>query len=283
MSELAPDISIITSVLNGAGLIERLLDSLAAQSARDFEHIVMDGGSTDGTVEILSARSTGIRHWESSPDRGIYHAWNRALQHASGRWCCFLGADDYLWDSEVVARLLPRLRQTGQQDRFAVVYGRTNLVDESGTVRQTLGEPWPATRRKMRENMALPNPSTFYRRDLFATLGGFNEEYSIAGDYEFALRVLASRQDAEALFLDDLIVAGMQAGGLSVGRKTAVETTRQVLHARRRHGASRTPVWCHPRLIRVRLHTLLARLLGEDAARRVANRYRAISGRPPLP
>ena len=280
MSDFAPTISIITSVLNGAAVIDRLLDSLAGQSSHDFEHLVMDGGSTDGTVEILTARDKDITRWESAPDRGVYHAWNKALLHATGRWCCFLGADDYLWDSEVVARCVPRLTEAETAGEYRIIYGLTNLVRSDGELLRPLGEPWPSARSKMQENMAIPNPSTFYRRDLFTVHGGFDEAYWIAGDYEFALREL---KQAEALFLDDIVVAGMQAGGQSVNLKHAVETVRQVLSARRRHGLGRGPVWCHPRLIRVRLHTLLARLLGEAAARRIANRYRALAGRPPLP
>lgn len=277
MSVFDPAITVITSVLDSAAPLPRLLDSLAAQSSRDFEHIVMDGGSTDGTLDILTARDEAVTYWESAPDRGVYHAWNKALEHASGRWCCFLGADDFLWDEQVVARAIPHLEQAGSE--AGIVYGLTHVVDSAGHRLDTLGQPWPQTRAKMRENMALPNPSTFWNRSLFDTLGGFDESYRIAGDYEFALRALRA---TGARFIEALEVAGMQEGGQSVSRRHAVATIREVLRARREHGLSRLPVCCHPRLLRVRLQAVLSHLLGERAALRLANTYRSAVGKPPL-
>ncbi len=277
MSDFEPVIAVITSVLNGAATLPRLLDSLASQSSRRFEHIVMDGGSTDGTIEILTDRAGANTYWESAPDRGIYNAWNKALEHVSGRWCCFLGADDFLWDSEVVARAVPHL--TEAENAVGIVYGLTHVVDAAGRRLETLGEPWPQARVKMRENMALPNPSTFFDRHLFETLGGFDESYRIAGDYAFALRALG---ETGARFIDGLDVAGMQEGGYSLSRRYAVATVHEVLRARREHGVSRWPVWCHPRLLRVRIQAGLARLLGDRAALRLANTYRSAVGKPPL-
>ncbi len=278
MDRREPKMTIITSVLNGSATLGRLLDSLAAQHYPEWEHIVMDGGSTDGTVDLLQARRSRIAYFESAPDRGIYHAWNKALEHAAGEWYCFLGADDFLWDAHVLDRIAPHLAAAAGE--YRIVYGTTNVMTAAGEILAQLGEPWAAVRPKMRENMALPNPSTFYHRDLFTEHGAFDEAFSIAGDYEFVLREL---RRGEALFIEGLVVAGMQEGGRSVNRAHAVETVRQVLEARHRHGFSRIPVRCHPRLLRVRLHTRLARLLGEEAALRIVNRYRAVAGRPPLP
>ena len=81
---MPPTITIVIAVFNGAKTLERAIESVARQTYPYKELIVMDGGSTDGTVEILKRYGATIKYWESKPDRGIYHAWNKALDHAEG-------------------------------------------------------------------------------------------------------------------------------------------------------------------------------------------------------
>jgi glycosyltransferase involved in cell wall biosynthesis len=90
-------ISVIVAVFNGAKTLQQCIDSVAGQTYPHKELIVIDGGSIDGTREILEGDATKLAYWVSEPDRGIYHAWNKALARARGDWICFLGADDYLW------------------------------------------------------------------------------------------------------------------------------------------------------------------------------------------
>ena len=89
-----PRISVVIAVYNGAQTIQRALDSIFEQTYRDLEVVVIDGGSTDGTQAILEHNASQIAYWVSEPDRGVYNAWNKALDHVTGDWVCFLGADD---------------------------------------------------------------------------------------------------------------------------------------------------------------------------------------------
>jgi Glycosyltransferases involved in cell wall biogenesis len=84
-----PLFTIIVAVLNSKETLERCIESVNSQTYPYKELIIKDGGSTDGTVEILKNNDDKIAYWESSPDHGIYHAWNKALQYARGEWICF--------------------------------------------------------------------------------------------------------------------------------------------------------------------------------------------------
>ena len=96
-----PKISIIVAVYNSKKTLQRCIDSVFSQTYPHKELIIIDGGSTDGTVDILRANNDKITYWKSEPDNGIYQAWNKALDHAKSDWICFLGADDYLWKPKV--------------------------------------------------------------------------------------------------------------------------------------------------------------------------------------
>ena len=138
-----PRISIVISVLNGAATLERCLASVLEQDWPETETIVIDGGSTDGTPATLERFRPHLAWCESKPDRGIYHAWNKALDHATGDWIAFLGADDRIRDRRVLARLAPVLSESA--GRWLVVYASaTNAVlyeRRAGTVTLEIRAP----------------------------------------------------------------------------------------------------------------------------------------------
>jgi glycosyltransferase involved in cell wall biosynthesis len=277
MTDSQPKISVVTAVYQGAATLGRLLESVDAQRWPARELVVMDGGSTDGTVDILAANSDRIAFWTSAPDEGVYDAWNRALGHITGDWVLFLGADDYLWDPRALADMVPHLLRRG--GRCPLIYGTTRVVDGEGSVLRVLGDPWPVARTDLTWDMPIPNPSTFYRRDLFERVGRFDPSFRSAGDYEFLLRVCRFH---DAFFVPDVVVTGMQSGGLSDELRHKVQAVREVLRAQRRHGLRRLPPALSWRLLRVRAHVLMTRLLGVKTARRLANRFRGFAGKPPL-
>ncbi len=137
-------VSIIISVFNGRATLQQCIDSIRQQTLANKELIVIDGGSQDGTVDLLRANAEWISYWESEPDRGIYHAWNKALAHAHGEWICFLGADDFLWDPTVLERTGVQLQKLPQDIRVA--YGRIMLIGEDGEPTRSIGQPWEQAR-----------------------------------------------------------------------------------------------------------------------------------------
>jgi len=219
----SPLITIIIAVYNGSDTLERCLESIAKQSFREFELILMDGGSTDGTLSIIEAYSDQVTYWESAADRGIYHAWNKALAHAQGEWVLFLGADDRLHDEGALERMLPHLESKSQHP---LVYGKLRMegAPYDGLV---LGKPW--NWRTFRRRMSIPHTAAFHHRKLFEEVGPYNESFRISADYELLLR---KKIKLNPIFVDEFVTV-MAAGGTSVNNATrSLEEARraQVLH-----------------------------------------------------
>jgi glycosyltransferase involved in cell wall biosynthesis len=271
----APLISIVIATLNAARTLPRCLDSLRAQSFRGFEVIVMDGASTDGTVDLLRANGDVVTQWASAPDAGLYGAWNKALPLAKGEWLCFLGTDDWLWDGEALARLAPHLRSAAPAIR--VVYSRNRQLDAEGGLIDELGEPWQACRQRFRSHECLPHPGLMHHRSLFAKHGGFDESFRFAADYEFLLRELKA---GDALFVPAVTV-GVGWGGRTATPENFVATMRETEAALRRHGL-RPPAltWAWWKFL-ARFYATLRALVGPRAARRLADWYRVLTLRRP--
>lgn len=273
-----PLVSVVVAVLNGAATLPRCLDSVARQTYPRKELIVMDGGSTDGTVGLLQENRAAISYWESAPDRGIYHAWNKALARATGDWVCFLGADDFLWSDDVLARLAPAL--AGAPPAVRVVYGRVVVVSRAGEVLRVEGGPWPERRRGFRRTMNVPHPGLMHHRALFEEHGPFDEGLRLCADYDLLLRELKTR---DARFVPDVTVAGVQHGGVSYSPAAMPRMLEEQARIRRKHGL---PGLADPRgfsrvLLKMQATAVITRLVGEDGFRRLADGLRRVRRRPP--
>lgn len=208
-----PKISIIVAVLNGATTLQRCIDSIVVQTYPYKELIIMDGGSLDGTVAILEKNQEKIAYWESSPDRGIYHAFNKAILLAHGNYICFLGADDYWADSDS----MEKLAQAAINNQFPdFISGKVAVVNKNGAVVKISGESWrPA---KMKKWMVVAHPGMLHHQNVFRSFGVFSEKYKIADDYEFLLRCNGK---TTSVFIDNLLVF-MGDGGVSTKNISAV-------------------------------------------------------------
>jgi len=111
-----PIVSIITVTYNAGTYLQRCISSISAHATAETEYIVIDGASTDNTLDIIRSNATAITYWESQKDEGIYDAMNKALKYARGEWIYFLGADDMLLDG--FARMLPKLK-----DKHTIYHG----------------------------------------------------------------------------------------------------------------------------------------------------------------
>ena len=239
-----PRFSVIIAVRNGAKALQRALDSVFEQTYEDVEVIVMDGASTDGTQTILEHNRARIAYWRSEPDGGIYQAWNKALDHVTGDWICFLGADDRYHGPEVLAGIAAAL--AGDEAGHRVAYGNLDKVHADGSIYHAKGAPWtPGRRRRFRRGEMIPHPATFHHRSLFELHGRFDERFRIAGDFEFLLRELL---DHDPLFVPVLVV-DMSAGGLSDRPSNRYRVAREVYRARYMHGIASEPPWRSRRLL----------------------------------
>jgi glycosyltransferase involved in cell wall biosynthesis len=226
-----PLISIIIAVYNGKATLQQCINSAAQQTHLYKELIVIDGGSTDGTVEIIKANSSRINYWVSESDGGIYNAWNKGLAQAKGDWICFLGADDYFWDDAVLEKMAVLLNELPKNIRVA--YGQIAMVNAKGEVVRKEGEPWELAKSGFSQFMCIPHVGTMHRRSLFDQHGKFDETFHIAGDYELLLREL-TKNDAE--FTPDILIAGQRLGGISTKAANYVQVLFEVLRAKRMHG-----------------------------------------------
>lgn len=270
------DVSIVVACLNSARSLRRCLDSVLCQTVGAAELIVIDGGSADGTVDILKSYGDRIVYWTSEPDRGIADAWNKGIAHAHGEWLYFLGADDFLWSPEVLGMLAKRLARVPSNQ--SVVFAAANVVAPGGRVIRTLGTSWDR-REFLRVGMNVPHQGVLQRRILFDQLGRFDECFRIAIDYEFLLRYL---KDREPHSMPDIVVAGQEAGGLSTSDRNTLKVLREFARARTKNGLPNSSPAFFARVGLALLKAAIYGILGEGAGRRVTDFCRRLAGREVL-
>lgn len=217
----APFFSVIVPCLNAAATLERTITSVADQTECDRELIVVDGGSTDGTLEIIRARSEMITRSVSERDSGVYTAMNKGVRLAAGQWFLFLGANDALIRSDV----LERVRSHIGTDSAAMYCGEAEYHD--GRVWRAPIHPRVAYRNFMHHQ------SSFYHRSLFEG-EGYDESLRIQADYEFNLRQWRAGTRLMPL---PVRVSSCACGGLSDGGRW--ENYREEILVRHRH----VPSW----------------------------------------
>lgn len=273
---MLPFISVVTASLNSARTIEHCIDSVNGQSYPNVEIIVVDGGSTDGTVEIIKKKENKIAYWESQKDHGIYHAWNKALGHVSGEWTIFLGADDFLWSNDVLEKLVPHLSIAQYKNK--VVYCQVAMVDRTDNILEILGEPWERIKNKFPQIMGMPHPAVLYHNSMFKTHGRFDESLKIAGDFEFLLRELKS---ADAFFIPELTLTGMHYGGVSSDPKNSLALLMEIRAAQKKHGYKRPGIYWIMSYARTRVRFLLLRFFGKKTTAFILDCGRSLAGKKP--
>ena len=272
-----PLISVIIAVFNGADQLMRSIGSVVDQTYPNKELVIMDGGSTDGTVDLIQANRHKINYWESQPDCGIYHAWNKALTHTRGDWIYFLGADDYLCHLNVFKDIVPYLTACARKTR--IVYGAVHFVAADGRIVGTYGQPWGSLQKRFKEVMCIPHQGIFHHQALFKMHGKFNESYQIAGDYELLLRELKT---GRAEFIPDVLVANMQIGGKSSNPRYSIHALREFARARRENGIQCIPVIWSWIYLKANARYFLRLFFGDKKANKVANLYRRLTNRNPI-
>ncbi len=218
-------ITIIIAVYNNERGLEKSIQSVINQEEIEKELIVIDGGSLDGTVEVIKKYNDQISYWESRRDHGIYNAWNKALKKSNGDWVCFIGSDDYLWNNHVLKDVTEIIRRNSN---FYFVYGKIASINKYGAVNSILGDSW--TCRSIKMHRMPPVAGTFYRAEMFKHHGLFDESFRIAADYDLMLRVLRYHPP---LFMPSIIVAGVKDGGVSAKMSSYLQLFIEDLRARR--------------------------------------------------
>lgn len=214
-----PLVSVITAVYNGQQHLRQCIQSVKEQTYPHVEHIIVDGGSNDGTVEILKEQDDAIDLWVSEPDKGIYDAWNKGVALASGEWIAFLGCDDvYLPNS--IEEYISYIASEGGAE-FDFVSSKVALTNQSLKTIRVVGQPWQWPRFQRFMNVA--HVGSLHNRRIFTQYGLFDTRFRIVADYELLLR---PRGSLRAGYLD-LVTVKMRVGGISqIGTKVHQEQMR---------------------------------------------------------
>lgn len=206
-----PLVSIITVVFNNRRFIESAIRSVLEQRHPAIEYIVIDGGSQDGTVEIIRAYGNRIAKVISEPDKGIYDAMNKGLKMATGEIVGILNSDDVYMDADVIATVA----ETMEREKAEAAWGDLVIVDRENERKVT--RAWkssPYEKGKFARGWHPPHPTFFVRRHVYERYGYFDLRFAaVAADYEIMLRFL-ERYGVRSCYIPRVLVR-MRGGGNS--------------------------------------------------------------------
>ena len=221
-------VSIITVCFNSAGTLHHTIDSVLGQSHPDLEYIVVDGASTDGTLDILRDYRDRITRVISEPDEGIYDAMNKGIEACTGDIVGILNSDDFFRSPDTIADVVNAFSENGSAD---IVFGDivyVSLDDLESVTRYYSSKrfkPW-----KLRFGYMPPHPGTFVRREAYEKVGLYRLDYRISADYEMFIRWLISARLPYRRI--DKVLVHMRPGGLSTsGFRNSILLNREIIRA----------------------------------------------------
>lgn len=190
-----PKISIITINYNNLEGLQRTVESLAHQTWKEFEFIVIDGGSTDGSAVYLENQSDKIDYWISEPDTGIYNAMNKGIAKATGEYLLFLNSGDHLYSNEVLEQNQKNL------NLHDIVYFNLQVVDGKNTFVKTYPDKLSFS---YFVKDTLPHQATFIRTTLFEKIGMYDERLILLSDWKFFMESIC-KFNATYLRIDSIL------------------------------------------------------------------------------
>ena len=203
---MEPKVSIITVVFNAAGLLESTILSIKNQLYKNIEYVIVDGGSTDGTIELIKKYDSSITRWISEADEGLYHAMNKGLELATGDYVWFINAGDQIYDTDVLRKIF-----SGNHPCCDIYYGETIIIDKAGKEigMRRLRPPEQLTWKSLINGMVVCHQSIIVKKTIVPY---FNTSYRIASDYNW---VLKSLKKAETVFNARMILSRFLDGGIN--------------------------------------------------------------------
>jgi glycosyltransferase involved in cell wall biosynthesis len=220
-------VSIITAVFNGGSQIEDSLRSVASQIYAPIEHIVVDGASTDGTLDVVRRQTTQVARIISEPDDGVYDAFNKGLRAASGDVIGFLGCGDTYCGASTIATIAEKF----SDPTVDAVFGDLVIVNKDqpeSSIRRYRSKYF--TPGRMAYGFMPAHPTLFLRKQLYERIGGYSTQYEIASDFELCLRAFV-KTPTHYIYIPQILVR-MLSGGLSnSGWKSKATITREMKRA----------------------------------------------------
>lgn len=221
-----PLISIITVTYNAQAVLEPTLRSVESQTFDDYEHIIIDGRSTDGTLALVGSHGNPRLHLHSKPDQGIYHGMNRGLKYAKGKYVIFLNAGDRFATRDTLAAYAG-----AAMDDEDIIYGDTVIVDSKGNILRNrhLSAPDMLTYRSFLNGMLICHQAFMVRREIAPQ---YSREFKLSADYDWCLGCIENSRIIKRKNLNAITIHYLD-GGMSEKKKWVSLKERFIIMKRR--------------------------------------------------
>ena len=226
-------VTIITVARNAASTLGATIASVAAQDHQAIEHIIVDGASSDGTLEIIKANARKNLRWISEVDAGIYDAMNKGIRIATGDLIGFLNADDYFCRRDAVSLLVKAASDHPEADAIAAAVA---MVNKRGRVRRYYRAMGFASWMLKFGHMP-PHPGFYARRSAFAKIGNFDAQLKVGGDFEWIVRFFR-KHGLTAHYIANTVVTFRLGGASSDGVRSLMAVNKEAIKSCQRHGLS---------------------------------------------
>ncbi len=201
-----PLVSIITPVFNGVRYIEKTIQSVIYQDYSNIEYIIVDGGSSDGTLDVIKKYDDKIDYWISESDKGPYYAMHKGIDFSTGYIFGIINADDY-YEQNVIGKIVEVFKENS---KIRVVHGGLNVIDNNGNVEKYV----KGDHNRLHKGMTMSHPTVFMQLDTYFEIGGFDFNYEIAADRDLMMRL---HQKGVGFYNVGFLVAYFRRGGISDG------------------------------------------------------------------
>jgi glycosyltransferase involved in cell wall biosynthesis len=196
-----PFLSIITITYNSEKFLEQTIKSVINQGISDIEYIIIDGGSTDGTIDIINKYSNFISYWISEKDNGIYDAINKGIRASNGKYIGIINSDDWYEDG-----VFAKIEQIFNKSQIDIICGILRLWDDN-IIMGVQGN----TESFLKYGM-ISHPTCFVKREVYDSVGLFDINFKIAGDYDFMMRCFNYNCN---FFFSETVIANFRMSGIS--------------------------------------------------------------------
>ncbi|WP_440915376.1 glycosyltransferase family 2 protein [Candidatus Pelagibacter sp.] len=203
-------VTIITVCYNSEKTIEKTIKSVLSQNYKDYEYIIIDGGSTDNTINIVNKYKKKIDIFKSEKDRGIYDAINKGINHSTGSIISILHSDDVFCDKLTINKVISNFKSNQKIDCLIgnTVITKKNSKKKLRKYNANFFKNW-----MLYLGFSPPHPSTFFKQKIYKKYGLYNNKYTIAGDFEFFVRVFLKKKLSFKIINENFVL--MKTGGKS--------------------------------------------------------------------
>lgn len=218
-----PLISVITVTFNAEKYLTETIKSVLNQTYDNIEYIIIDGGSTDKSIEIINNFEDKIDYWISEPDKGAYDAMNKGAKSATGDFIIFMNADDYYYKNNVIEKISKIIEKN---NKAAIVYGKVLMLDVENNYKSIRGEKLTISYLEKGKN--IPSQAAFLNRKIFLK-NLFDIQYKISADFDFTVKMFLENRK---LIFFDIIISVFRLGGISSDHIPRLKEVKRIIKKR---------------------------------------------------